>query len=264
MNETRPVPGDAQRRFAASAIARLSADPRIVGIAATGSWADGTLDEFSDLDLLIAVEPAAFEEILEARMAIASTLGPMLSAFTGEHVGEPRLLICLFDAPLLHVDLKFVAVDGIGAVVGAAEPLWARDGRFAPALRAVAGARVSAPNPQWIEDRFWVWVHYGATKIARGELFEALDFLSFLRTTVLAPMARAREGRHAIGLRRLEQRSPDIAAAMRPTVAMHELASCHAATMACVQLYRVLREDSVLRRRAAEDAAVTYLQGLAP
>jgi hypothetical protein len=42
------------------------------------------------------------------RAGFAGALGPLLSAFTGDHVGEPRLLICLYGPPLLHVDLKFV------------------------------------------------------------------------------------------------------------------------------------------------------------
>ena len=32
------------------------------------------------------------------------------ATFTGEHVGESRVLICLYGPPLLHVDLKFVSL----------------------------------------------------------------------------------------------------------------------------------------------------------
>lgn len=42
---------------------------------------------------------------------LAGTLGHLLHAFTGEHVGEPRLLICLYGPELLHVDLKFVTLE---------------------------------------------------------------------------------------------------------------------------------------------------------
>lgn len=41
----------------------------------------------------------------------AKRLGDFLSGFTGEHVGEPRVLICLYDNPLLHVDIKFLTLD---------------------------------------------------------------------------------------------------------------------------------------------------------
>ena len=41
---------------------------------------------------------------------------------------------------------------------------------------------------QWIEDRFWVWVHYGATKLGRGELFELIDTITHMRGSVLGPI----------------------------------------------------------------------------
>jgi len=59
--------------------------------------------------------------------------------------------------------------------------LWERDGQLSAALRNGV-ARYPAPDLQWIEDRFWVWVHYGAAKVGRGELFEALDMLALLRS----------------------------------------------------------------------------------
>ena len=45
--------------FLERALLRLQADPRIVGVAAAGSFAGGGMDEFSDLDLVIAVESDA-------------------------------------------------------------------------------------------------------------------------------------------------------------------------------------------------------------
>lgn len=39
----------------------------------------------------------------------ARKIGPLLSAFTLEHVGEPLVLICLYDQPLLHVE--FVSLE---------------------------------------------------------------------------------------------------------------------------------------------------------
>src|SRR5215813_12692708 len=96
--------------FLAAALARLRADERIVGVAAAGSFARGRVDAHSDLDLVIAVEPDALAAVMNERESIARSLGPLLASFVGEHVGEPRLLICLYGPPLLHVDLKFVSL----------------------------------------------------------------------------------------------------------------------------------------------------------
>src|SRR6476469_7668156 len=44
-----------QRDFIDRAVPLLFADPRIVGVAATGSYAVGAMDSFSDIDLVTAL-----------------------------------------------------------------------------------------------------------------------------------------------------------------------------------------------------------------
>ena len=83
----------------------------------------------------------------------------MLACFTGEHVGEPRLLITLYGPPPVHVDLKFASDRGLEQRVEDGLVLWQRDGALDAALRRTAAAW-PRPDRQWIEDRFWVWVHY--------------------------------------------------------------------------------------------------------
>jgi hypothetical protein len=53
-------------------------------------------------------------------------MGNLLAAFTGEHVGEPRLLICLFADPLMHVDLKFISLGQLSSRVEDPVILWER------------------------------------------------------------------------------------------------------------------------------------------
>ena len=85
--------------------------------------------------------------------------------------------------------------------------LWERVGRMSAALAADV-ARFPAPDPQWIEDRMWTWVHYVATKVGRGELLEAVDSLAFIRGLALGPLALASRGARPIGVRKLERRRP--------------------------------------------------------
>lgn len=252
-----------QTRFLDHANDVLSRDPRVVGVAAGGSLLAGTMDEFSDLDLVIAIEPAAFDAVLAERVAIARGLGDLLAAFTGEHVGEPRLLICLYAPELLHVDLKFVALPDVAARVEDPALLWEREGRVTAALTGTA--RFPEPHLQWIEDRFWIWVHYGAGKIARGELFEALDFLGFLRAQVLGPLALVSVGARPMGVRKIEQHAPELARALEATVASYSRASLFAALRAAIALYRSLRAPrlgEIGGNARAEAAAVGYLDAL--
>src|SRR6059036_1873747 len=173
----------AHRAFLEHAIPALRADERLVGVAAGGSFINRSLDEHSDLDLV-------------------RRLAPMLAAFPGDHVGEPRLLICLYGPPLLHVDFKFVSTDELAHRVEDPDVLWDRHGEVRAVLVRTK-AVYPPPRFQWIEDRFWAWMHYTAVKIARGELFEAIDALGFIRGRVLGPLALAEAGAQPNGVRRV-------------------------------------------------------------
>ncbi len=241
-------------------------NPALIGLAAGGSFRSDRMDEFSDLDLVVVVEPAASEEVHEKRAALAAALGPLLASFTGEHVGEPRLLICLYGPPPVHVDLKFVTPVELAARVETPIVLWDRDGRVRIAL-AAGTSTWPVPDPQWIEDRFWVWVHYAAAKVARGELFEALDFTAFLRGRVLGPLALMEKSVRPNGVRRLERDAPARARQMQETVARYDARDLVSSLRAAVALYRELRDrvggEDLERRSEAEDAAVEYLDSVA-
>ena len=247
-------------------VAGTRQNPALIGLAAGGSFRSDRMDEFSDLDLVVVVEPAASEEVHEKRAALAAALGPLLASFTGEHVGEPRLLICLYGPPPVHVDLKFVTPDELAARVETPIVLWDRDGRVRIAL-AAGTSSWPVPDPQWIEDRFWVWVHYAAAKVARGELFEALDFTAFLRGRVLGPLALMEKSVRPNGVRRLERDAPARARQMQETVARYDARDLVSSLRAAVALYRELRDgvggETLQRRSEAEDAAVDYLDSVA-
>lgn len=249
--------------FLKRALARLKEDVRIVGVAAAGSFLTNSIDEFSDVDLVIVVEPHAFEPVMEQRHAIASDLGSLLAAFTGEHVGEPRLLICLYGPPPLHVDLKFVSLDDIADRVENPFVLFERDGRLTAGLGSET-PRYPEPDLQWIEDRFWVWVHYAAAKIGRGELMEAYDFLGFIRGQVLGPLALKARGARPSGVRKIEFEAPDLALEMQSTLAAYDSVSCLDAIESAVNMYRRLRDgltaDALVLRREAENASMKYIE----
>lgn len=257
-------PGARERlvRFVAEALPILQDDVRIVGVAAGGSFAQGGVDVHSDLDLVVAVEPSAHAAVLAEAPALAARLGPLLAAFTGEHVGEPRLLICLYGPPLLHVDLKFVALPDLAARVEDPVVLWQRETRMRRALDDGI-AHWPPPDLQWIEDRFWVWVHYVTTKVARGELLEAVDALAFLRGVVFGPLVALATGHRPQGVRRLETRAGDWLPALYATVAAPDRDACLEAMQAGVALYRALRDAvapaDLVRRKDAEREAVGFL-----
>jgi hypothetical protein len=228
--------------FLGRILGALESDDRFDALLAGGSMVHGGFDEQSDIDLVLVAGSEAHAQVMERRREFAESLGALLSAFTGEHVGEPRLLICLYGPGLLHVDLKFVAAAELGQLVERPGVLWARD------EAAIAGvldrAVIEWPNrpAEWFEERIWTWLHYGATKYRRGELFEALGMLAFLREQVLGPMLHRRARRQQRGVRRIE-RDGDATQALRAVVAGHDAASIGVALQHAVRLYLELRED---------------------
>lgn len=79
------------------------------------------------MDFVTVVKDESYADVMATRMAFASALPNLISAFTGEHVGEPRLLICLYGPPLLHGDLKFVQADDLDHQIERRAVLFARD-----------------------------------------------------------------------------------------------------------------------------------------
>ncbi|MBZ3597788.1 aminoglycoside 6-adenylyltransferase [Xanthomonas perforans] len=244
-------------------IVRLSQDPRILGLAAGGSWLTGELDEFSDLDLVIVCDPGRSRSVLEDAPHLAQQLGPCLASFPGDHLGVPNLLICLFDDPLLHVDLKFVALDEFNRRVENPEVLWERDGAL---TKVIESSQPTTPtlDLQWIEDRFWTWIHYGSQRLGRGEIFETLAMLSYLRERVLGPMESVRATRIPRGVRRLEKYvDAEDLQQLRSTVARHDARNCSQALKNAAKMYVGLREildkGNLQRNRRAEMASLRYL-----
>jgi len=250
------------RAFLERALPMLQADARLDGVAAGGSFITGEVDEHSDLDLVVVSLPEAANDVLRKGSDIAHTLAPLLAAFPGDHVGEARLLICLYGPPLLHVDLKFLSTDQLLHRVEDPTILWDRHGALRSALSKTK-AEYPRPQVQWIEDRFWVWVHYIAVKIARGELFEAIDGLGFVRARVLGPLVLFQAGVRPNGVRRVEQSVPARVPALQSTLALHDRESCRNALVATVALYTNLREElaspTLVRKTDAERAARTFL-----
>lgn len=250
-----------QQQFIEKVIRVVENNPSVLGLAAGGSWITGEIDEFSDLDLIF-VTSEKVSGSREEMLRYAGSFGALISAFTGEHVGESRLLICLFGPPLLHVDIKFLAADELYERVENPAVLWEREHSLSD---IIASTKPEWPGMdfQWIEDRFWTWIHYAVLKLGRGENFEALDFLSFLRVNVTAPLLQLKNGMLPRGLRKVEFSFPasDIDK-LAATVPAYTTGDIFVALENTVSLYRDLRDrlfpESVRINREAERIVTDY------
>ncbi|WP_418122783.1 hypothetical protein ACNFU2_19785 [Chryseobacterium sp. PTM-20240506] len=254
-----------QVEFANKAKEILQTDETIIGLAVGGSWISDQMDEFSDLDLIIVTEQKVTGD-KNVMIDYAKRLGNFLSAFTGEHVGEPRLLICLYDNPLLHVDLKFVTLEEFHERVETPTILLDKNGR----LQKVIDHSVSSfpyPDYQWIEDRFWIWIHYALLKVGRGEYFEAFDFLGFLRMSVFRPLLHIKNNNLPRGVRKVEtdldiKDLEDLKLTL-PQYNRHSLLEClHHSVLLYRKLRNVLFGNNIILQDETEKKVMLYFEEL--
>ena len=255
---------DIFEKFISRTADKLETDSRFIGLAVAGSWVRDEIDEYSDLDLNIICGGDSVPGVPDMQ-SFAGELGVNISSFTGEHVGEPSLLICLFDNPLTHVDLKFSTLADLRNRPYDPKVVWERGSAVTDTI-AESQATPVAPDAQWIEDRFWTWIHYSALRLGRKELFDLVGFLGFLREQVLGPLALHSLGFPPFGVRKIELYIPEFAVRLEKTIPTYSVASCHAALIASVEIYKDLRGGSaeqVITNEIAEAECMRYLNRVA-
>jgi len=252
----------AHQRFINNALPILRKTEHVVAVALGGSYIHReVMDEYSGLDFVIIIDADHYSEILPRRREIAGSIGDLLSCFTGEHIQKPELLICLYDQPLMHVDLRFMRLTDMQGRDETPIVLYDSDGALASALRST-DERKTIPDLQWFEDRFWIWLHYAAARVKRGELFDVIGSLDFLRQNVLGPLILLRNGKQPRGVRHIERDAPDEIVRLAETVATFDKADCIRALKASANLYISLRGndyESFVPRFEAERLALRYL-----
>ena len=254
-----------QREFADKAKTILATDDNVVGLAVAGSWLTNEIDEFSDLDLILVTKTKISSD-KNLMLDYAKRLGNLLSGFTGEHVGEPRVLICLYDDPLLHVDIKFVTLDEFHSRIETPHILLDKDGQLE---EAIVNSQVKFPYPdyQWIEDRFWTWIHYALLKIGRGEYLEAYDFMGFLRMVVFGPLLHIKNDNLPRGVRKVEtDLNSDDLAKLKLTLATYDRKSLLESLRNAVLLYRELRAvlyaNTINLQNNTEEKVMNYFEAI--
>ncbi|MFN8336369.1 MAG: nucleotidyltransferase domain-containing protein [Cyclobacteriaceae bacterium] len=250
-----------QVEFANRAKTILEPDSNVIGLAVAGSWLTNDIDEFSDLDLILVTQQKISGN-KHLMLDYAKKLGNFLSGFTGEHIGDPRVLICLYDNPLLHVDIKFVTLEEFHSRIETPSLLIDKSGQLRDALNN-SQAKFPYPDYQWIEDRFWTWTHYILLKIGRGEYFEAFDSFGILRMIVLGPLLHIKNDSLPKGVRRVETvLSEEDLNKLRLTIPAYGRQSLLDSLRNSVSLYRQLRtslfDDKVQLHKDTEQKVMMY------
>ena len=175
-------PAIATRRAFIERFTTLCADDeRIVAAFLSGSYAAGTADKYSDVDLLLVAADDAYERLFEDRWKLLGKLGELVLAEDFDGFGRDMLLYLYRDGTDGEVDLHrrstlswvdpaalvtLVDKDGVAAQVNA----W-------PTPPAASRER----RVEWLMSRFWRHVWLGSAAIARGRLLTAFSYLDAAR-----------------------------------------------------------------------------------
>ena len=157
-------------------LAKAGADPRITGVALTGSAAAGGEDEWSDIDLAFGIAPgvdrahviADFTEFLYARHEAIHHL---------DVPAGPWLYRVFLARDTLQIDLAFVADAEFRAI--------------APTFRLVSGQaqeprHSAAPPAADLVGWSWLYALHIRSSIARNKFWQAEYMISAMRDSVLA------------------------------------------------------------------------------
>lgn len=181
----------------------------------TGSLANGTWDQYSDVDLEVVCDSAEDQAVLRDEVdTLIRDSGVLLASFPATHIGMPNLLIYF-----VAIGNRLVKVDVNLTVNVAGED---RNGKGGLRLvesggRGSQGRAVRTTQPSVcanIQDQFFTdahqkfvgWAWYTYTKIMRGELWEADDSLQVMRTRALLPALLLVRDLPKEGYRRAESR----------------------------------------------------------
>jgi hypothetical protein len=187
-----PGPTEAQQEIIDQARAVAAADDRIVAAWLAGSFAAGTADAYSDIDLHCAVTDASAAWFAGHWPELAAKITPVV------HCGPvPGIAGGFAITPQwLHLDLVFHRRSECDpAALASVRPLFDRTGELLPAAPApVAGPAGDPYFPAAAVDLYLYFLGNLAVVLGRGEVLLAMNGAVIRRDTGLIPVMLAENG----------------------------------------------------------------------
>lgn len=91
-------------------------------------------------------------------------------------------------------------------------------------------------------------------------MFEVIDLLTFMRSTVLGPLVLIRNGQQPQGVRKLEKYGVQELEELKGTISLHSFNSCYQALKNTIYMYQSLRQVSeIVPKAEAERISIEFL-----
>jgi hypothetical protein len=250
------------RKIAENAKSYLLNDQRFIAMAIGGSWINRQLDEFSDLDVYLLYDNHISLSLNEKK-EILDSWGSQLCFYTNGHDADVTVSIYDFSPGLLHVDCRWTTLDRLKERVEDPEIIFDKKGLLSDFFKKHPNKGYRQPDLALNESRFWSWMHYVLSKIGRGEILEAYDYLCEVRSCCIGPMVLMKHGMRPYRMRMAEKLPPNVLSAVLKTFPERcDALSCLNATVSLIELYTQTRDSikksDLIVNTAAENACKTY------
>jgi hypothetical protein len=261
---TKDMTTTVHQHFVERTKALLFGDSRILGLAIGGSWMTGELDEFSDLDFYVVLDEKAVSMPFEEKRAIVQPLGKLLSFYKNGHDDNVAVSLFYYEPQLLHVDWKWISLSGFEKRVEDPEILFERENCLSEVIGRYPSLGYALPELQYQESRFWTWMHYVLSKLGRGEIIEAYDYLCEVRSYSIGPLVLMKNGLSARRMRFAEKLPENDLEWIKKTIPTDCTAlGCIDASLIMMQMFVYLRDalktDNYISNNEAERACFNYL-----
>ena len=217
-------------------VAALRADTRVRAAVLRGPFYTGRPDTYSNLDLLVVLEPSAVEAFCrQARMTLTAP-GSLLWLSTV--AADPPHLRALFAGPI-QVDL-FVATPATLPPYHGWRVLFDHDGLLKSHMRlATADDRLRPEHVTALCDTFWWTIFASVGQLKRGHLWMALHALDVCRADLARVMRWRRDPQppteHFAGLE--QYLTAEDQQALAQTLASHDLRSIATALLCAADAF---------------------------
>jgi len=224
----------------------LKADGRVEGTYVVGSMADGTFDDYSDIDINVVVKDEAYAGFYEERFRFAEQIGDLLSTFEVEWL-NCQMLGAIY-RNYVEVDFCYTTLEKVEVFSDRYKILLDRTGRVRQNL-VKKDFMVDARKELKTQTDFALYnVLHAFNMLKRGEYWSLIKQIETLRRRLVTLMDLSLGKDVAEEYRRLESLFPlEVETKLRKTLCVYSKKEIEKSLVAATQLFCEVGQDVASR-----------------
>ena len=232
-------------KFLKKYIDYVTIDNKIVGTILSGPAIEKRLEADTVLELIVIIEDNSYYKIIYERNKFASRFGNIISYYDDYNdtndTNDTNEFVCIYEKDLLQVTFKFVNASIILNKLFVGEIIYDKNNNLSDKLNITKKKNISL-SIQWYENRFWILLNYGITKLNSNQLMEAIEYISFIRQSIITPMIHMKLNQQQRDSDYLEFDAPEFIDKLKLTVSLYDKSLISKAYEELVIFYIELRK----------------------